>query len=538
MDIIIYNAKVLRADFSFSEAVAIEGNRIAKVGTNDEVLATKTEKTKIIDAQGQMVMPGFNDSHQHVYNMGTFLTNANLYGADSIDKVVEIGRAYIEEHQVPPGTILMGWGWNQDYFTDEKRLLNRHDLDRISTEHPIIFRRACGHVLGANTLAIELAGITKDTPQRDDGVFEVEADGTPSGVFNENAQDMLTCIEPELSVEYIKEKIMSSAEYAVSVGITTVQTNDLNSTSVEYPYMEQAYRELADEGKLPFRAYMQCCIMDPVEFKRYIDAGNYTGRGEGLYRTGPLKLFVDGSLGARTALMRKPYYDDNTTTGVEVLTQAQIDELVTLAQANNFSVAAHAIGDESINRMLTAYEKVYDPAKGNFLRHGIIHCQITDMELLERFKASDVMAYVQPIFIHYDMHIVEDRVGKDLAKTSYAWNTMDKLGIQTSYGSDAPVEDLDPFNNLYCAVTRKDLKGFPEGGYNPDECVTIEKAIERYTVGSAYMEFMEDEKGVLEEGKLADVIMLDQNLLEIPSDNIKDVKTVMTISDGRIVFER
>lgn len=536
MDTIIYNAKVLREDFSYSEAVAVKDGLVALVGTNDEVLAAKTNTTELIDAKGQLVMPGFNDSHQHLYNMGTFLSNCNLYNANSVDEIVERGRAYIEEKQLPTGKLLSGWGWNQDYFEGEKRLLNRHDLDRISTEHPIVFRRACGHVSGANTKAIEMIGLTGASPQVEGGVFELGDDGEPNGVFNENAQVLLKELEETLSVETIKEKIMTAAEYATSLGITTVQSNDLSLESVEFPYMYQAFRELVDEGKLPVRIYMQCTFPDPEELKKFISKGNVTHAGDEMLRVGPLKLFVDGSLGARTALMRKPYNDDPSTKGVEVLTQEQIDTLVKIADENNMQVAIHAIGDEAINRVLTSYERVYQEERGNNLRHGIIHCQITDIPMLERFKKYDVMAYVQPIFLHYDMHMVEDRVGKELADTSYAFGTMEKMGITTSYGTDAPVEDMHPFNNLHCAINRQDLKGNPAGGYNPAECVSVEKAIERYTMGSAYCEHREDKKGSLEVGKYADMIILDQNLLEIDKSKIKDTKVQLTMLNGKVVY--
>ena len=536
MNTILVNGKVLLEDGTFTEAIAIDNGLISAVGTNDEITVLKDDSTNIIDAKGQLVIPGLNDSHLHFQNLGNFLASLNLYGVSSIKEIISKSKEFIASHTFEPNQAIVGRGWNQDYFSDEKRLLNRHDLDEISTDYPLIFKRACGHVSVCNTKALQLTGINGTTPQVDGGVFEIGDDGEPNGVFNENAMRLIDSLLPEASLETVKEKLLVAAQHAVSNGLTSVQTNDLNFGTAEYPYIIQAYQELAASNELPIRIYLQCTFSEPTGFQSFIDQGYYTGYGDDRFKIGPLKMFVDGSLGARTALMRKPYHDDPNTCGVECLTQEQLNAMVKLADDNRFQVMVHAIGDEAICHVLTSYENVYNPETNNPLRHGVNHCQITDIPMLERFRDSNTLAFVQPIFLHYDLHIVADRVGDALASTSYAFNTMEELGIHTAYGTDAPVEDLNPFECMYCAVTRKDLSGNPKDGFYTNECVSIETAVERYTIGSAYASSEEDIKGTLSVGKLADLIILDKDIYTIDAEEIKDTHVVLAMVGGEVVY--
>jgi len=536
MNTILINGKVLKDDGTFVEAIAIKDGYISALGNNEEITQLKCSDTKVVDVGGKLVIPGLNDSHLHLYNLGAFLSALNLYGVTSIEKIISKSKEYITGKNLSENQTIVGRGWNQDYFTDEKRLLNRHDLDKITTEYPLYFKRACGHVTVCNTKALEVAGITSDTLQVAGGVFEIGGDGKPNGVFNENAQSLLQCLLPEVSFEMVKNYLRLAFKHAVSNGLTSVQTNDFTYGSPECEYILDAYKELLESNEVPLRVYIQCCFDEPKSFKEFIDSGYYTGYGNDRFKIGPLKLFIDGSLGARTSLMRNEYNDDPTTKGVACMSQEQLNELVEIADNNKFQVMVHAIGDEGICRVLNSYERVYNSSTNNPLRHGINHCQITDIEMLKRFKSSNSIAYVQPIFLHYDLHIVEDRVGRELASTSYAFKTMNDLGIRVAYGTDAPVEDLNPFECMYCAVTRKDLSGYPKDGFYTNESVTIEDTIRAYTIGSAYSSFEENIKGTLEVGKLADMVVVDRDLYTIDPSEIKDGRAVMTIVGGEIVF--
>lgn len=537
MNTLIYNGKIQGTQQQFFESIYIKGNRIEALGTNLELEKYKTEATQVIDAQGQLVLPGLNDSHLHLLSLGNFLGSVNCYGLDSIQEIISKGKSYLEKKNFQENEAIIGMGWNQDYFKDEQRLLHRKDLDQISTQIPLIFKRACGHVLCCNTKALELLNITCETPQVDGGVFEMDQDG-PTGIFNENAMQLVQPLMPKVDLQAVKETLKLAMNHAVAHGLTSVQTNDLMEADETAHLVIQAFQELEQENELLTRVYLQCCFKQPKHFQSFIEQGYSTGYGSNRFKIGPLKMFVDGSLGARTALMRQPYADDTSTSGVCCMTSEVLDEMVQLANDNNFQILVHAIGDGAIEEVLNSYEKIISPAQGNPLRHGINHCQITDLNLLHRFQERQILAFVQPIFLHYDIHIVEDRVGADLASTSYAFRTMEKLGIPIVYGTDAPVEDLNPFECMYCAVNRQDLSGYPSQGFHPQEKVSIESALHHYTQGGAYASFDEHEKGTLEKGKLADLIIVDQDLFTIDPASIKNTTVSLTMVDGQIVYEQ
>jgi predicted amidohydrolase YtcJ len=277
------------------------------------------------------------------------------------------------------------------------------------------------------------------------------------------------------------------------------------------------------------------CFSDLEAFKERIQKGYHLDENE-FNLSGPLKLFVDGSLGARTAQLRKPYKDDPSTSGIQCMSEEELDHYVSLADQNDVSVAIHAIGDQAMTFVLDAYQKVIK--NENKLRHGIIHCQITDLPLLHRFKAMDILAYVQPIFLHYDMHIVESRVGKDLASTSYAFKTMEDLKLHVSYGTDSPVEGLNVFQNIHCAIHRQDLKNNPPNGFYPLEKVDLETAIDNYTLGGAYANFQEKHLGRLLEGYKADLVILDKDIFTCDPSTIKDIQVELTMVNGVIVYQK
>ena len=533
MSTLIYNANIYVERGVFAQALLVgDDGRITAVGTEAEVRAAAHGNVTEYDAQGRTIVPGFNDSHQHLFNTGIALAAVRLQGANSIKEVIERSRRYIEENHPQPGEVIHGMGWNQDYFTDEHRLLTRHDLDKISTEHPIIFDRACGHILTCNTKALEMAGVTTETVPNAGGAIDQE-NGELTGVFRENARAQVRCLMSERSLETKKRLLRTAIRHANETGVTSVQTCDVRLGDWESTL--EAYDQVLSETPT-VRAYHQFSFMEPKGFQTFLNKGYRTGTGNDFNRIGPLKLFVDGSLGARTALMRKPYADDPSTCGIATLTPQEIDTLVGMAVQNQCGVVIHAIGDAAIENVLNAYDKVCDGT--NPLRLGIIHVQITDRPLLERFTKNDILALVQPIFLHYDTGIVEDRVGKELAATSYAFKTLVDLGVHTSFGTDSPVEDMDPIANIYCAVTRKNLRGEPQGGFHPEECMDVYQAVDAYTIESAYASFEEKVKGRLMKGYFADLVILSDNIFTVASDDILKVKVDATMVNGHFVYER
>ena len=531
---VIYNAKVYLERDCFAQAILIEGDRIRAVGSNEGILAAAPTDAERFDAAGRTIVPGFNDSHQHLQMVGELLGSIQLLGAASIAEVQQRTRDFIAKNNPAPGAVLHGMGWNQDYFTDESRLLTRADLDAVSTEFPIILERACGHILVANTAAIERAGITPDTPAVEGGAIDHDANGQLTGIFRENACQQVLCIRPERTVDSVAATLRLAMNHAAECGITSVQTMDLRPG--DWQTTLEAYRRVQAENPT-LRVYHQCNFMNPAAFQVFLDAGYRTGVGDAYNRIGPLKLFVDGSLGARTAVMRQPYHDDPDAQGIATLTQEEFNAMVQMAAANGCQVVTHAIGDGAIEEVLNGYDTVCRNGE-NPLRLGVVHCQITDLPLIRRFTENDILALVQPIFLHYDMTVVEDRVGKELASTSYAFETMRKLGIHTSFGTDSPVEDMNAIDNLYCAVTRKNLNGGPEGGFYPDERMDICDAVDAYTAESAYVSFEENVKGRIRPGYYADLVVLSEDIFTMPADDLRNTRIDATMVGGRFVYQR
>jgi predicted amidohydrolase YtcJ len=540
MDLILINGKIHTMDKlkPTAEAVVIKAETIVMVGSSEDAIKLKTDCTEIIDLQGKVLLPGFNDSHMHLLNFGLSLRMVDLNGVKAIDEIIERTKSFIEAKGIEKGRWIQGRGWNQDYFQGEKRFPTRYDLDMISAEHPIALSRACGHVCIVNSKALELMGITKDTPQVDGGYFDLDQEGEPLGIFRENALSLIYEKISSPKVPEVKAIIKEAAAYANSKGLTSVQSDDLESIpGGSSELVLQAYNELKEEG-LTLRVNEQCLLPDMNKLKKFLHKGYRTGYGNELFKIGPLKLLADGSLGARTAALCEPYADDKSTSGILVYDQKELEELVKLAHDSHMQVAVHGIGDKTMYMALEALEKALKDNPQEDHRHSIVHCQITDEVLLDKFRDMKVTAHIQPIFLHYDIHIVESRIGKEKAKRAYAFKTMNDKGIHIGMGTDCPVEPLDVMPCIYCAVTRKDLKGYPEKGWLPEERLSLEEAVYNYTMGSAYASFEDNIKGSITEGKLADLVVLSEDIFEVKPERIKDIKVEMTFLGGKLVYHR
>ncbi|NLT57475.1 MAG: amidohydrolase [Clostridiales bacterium] len=534
MNRVLYNGNIYVERDNFAQALWIEGDTIRAVGSNEAVLAAAPAGSERVDLNGATVVPGFNDSHLHMRSLGMSLRVVQLQNSTSMQEILERGRRFVAEQMVPAGALVMGRGWNHDYFTDERRMPNRHDLDQVSTVHPVYYIRTCGHAISVNTLALQMAGITSGTPQPEGGQFELGEDGQPNGIFHECGNRMFASLLPQPSTETFTNELRAAMAYAASMGVTCVQSNDCNEDN--YPEMLRALSNLRESGELLARYYAQSGFTKVENLRRFLDQGYATGHGDDLVRMGPTKLLVDGSLGARTALLRGRYADNAEAQGIQTLTNEVFDELVRMSDEAGSTVVTHAIGDGAIEMVLNSYDKVIQNGN-NRNRHGVVHVQITDRPLLQRFVDSDVLALIQPIFLHYDMHIVGDRVGPELAATSYAFGSMVRMGIHASYGTDCPVEDLNPYENIYTAVARRDLKCRPEGGYFPAEAVDVQTAIDCYTAESAYACFAEDRMGRLQPGYLADLVVLDANIFTVPHEDIRNIRPLATYVGGRPVYQ-
>lgn len=531
MKLLLKNGKIYQKRNLFTDALYMENGYIISSGSKALLEENRLKPSEIMDLDGKTVVPGFNDAHLHFYQAGVALSTVNLYGSASIEEMITRSQAFLEKQGKNLKT-LIGRGFNQDYFT-EKRLPTRTDLDRISRDIPIVFTRTCSHLAVVNSAALEKLNLSTPLPFIEGGQIDAASDGLPNGIFRENAIRLLDVLYEEESIDSALHHIRAAAEKALSYGITSVQVNDIWLDNPEAQVVEEAYRRYAEVNP-SIRIYHQVYAKDVETFSKRLESGFDCSESPFL-KYGLLKMFADGSLGARTAYLKKPYADDPSTRGIPTMSQELLESMIRTAEDHGIQTAIHVIGDGALERVLDAYEKVI---QDNRNRHGLIHVQITDQNLLERIRKLNLMVYAQPIFLHYDLHIVEDRVGKRLADSSYAFGTMEKLGIRVAYSSDAPIENFQVMENLHCAVNRQDLTLFPPEGYNMKEAVDRYTALDNITANSAYMSFEENRKGSLLPGYYADLVILEEPYFDVPADRIKDIKVLMTIVNGQIRYDR
>ena len=532
MKTIYINGDVFTVTNGHVEAFVVEDKQFIYVGNNKEAISYQGDDSTIIDLKGQFVTAGFNDSHMHVLNYGQTLNMANLStSTHSLEAVLDCLTRFIKEHKIPKGQWVKGRGWNHDFFKDVHRFVNRYDLDKVSTNHPIIITRACGHVAVCNSKAIEILNLTSDMPKVEGGEFEIE-NHELNGVFKENALHLIHSKIPQPSIPEIKEMLTTAFTSLNSYGITSAQTDDL-IVFENYKDILKAYQELDQENKMTVKIYEQSHFKDLETLKEFIQAGYHTGVGSDYFRIGPLKLMADGSLGARTALMSEPYHDDPSTQGIQIFKQEELNEIVDYASSHGMQIAIHSIGDKSTDMIIEAYENTLSKHPRTNHRHGIVHCQITRQDQLDKYKQLSLQAYIQSIFLDYDILIVEDRVGKERAKTSYAFKTLFDTN-HASNGSDCPVELPDVLKGIQCAITRYSTHG--QGPYNLKQALTVEEAITTFTLNGAYSSFEESSKGSIEVGKKADFVILETSPFCILPTKIKDISIKATYLDGIKVY--
>lgn len=538
MRTIYYGGTVYTGSLPLVEAFAVEDGQFIFAGTSRDALALAGEGVEKVDLKGRFICAGFNDSHMHLLNYGYALQVADLSSnTSSLAQVLETMRAFLREKRFAPGQWVRGRGWNHDYFTDEPRFPNRFDLDQVSTEHPVCIVRTCGHTCVVNTKALEMIGVTADTPQPEGGCFELGEDGKPNGVFRENGMDLVYAKLPRPGVSELKTMLLDAQSHLNSYGVTSCQTDDFTTfTNVDWHDIMEAYRQLEAEGRMTVRMAQQAQLTTVKDLEAFLTEGYNTGWGDEWVKVGPLKILGDGSLGARSAYLSRDYADKPGYRGIPIYTQQQFDDLIGCANRNGMQVAVHAIGDGILDRVLSAYKKALAENPRTDHRHGVVHCQITRPDQLADFAALDLHAYIQPIFLDYDIHMVEQRVGTQLASTSYAFRTLIDSGVWTSSGTDCPVELPRALACIQCAVTRCTLKDHV-GPYLPEEGFTVQQAIDSYTIHSAHATFEEQVKGRIAPGYLADFVVLGKNPFETDPFAIADIPVLATYVGGKCVYQ-
>ena len=525
-----WNGCVYTGKLPLQQAFLVEDGKFSAVGSNEEVLAQNADNT--VDLDGKFVCAGFNDSHMHLLNLGQALSVAPLHlYTGSLQEMV----LCLQQMQPGRGGWILGRGWNQDLFADVHRMPNRWDLDKVSLEYPVCAVRACGHAMVVNSKALELLGITANTPQIPGGEIVME-NGEPNGILFDNAMDLIYGAVPPPEKEDIKAMLIAACKMLGSYGITSCQSDDYCVfQNTPWEVINEAYRELEESGELTVRVYEQANFTNLPGLKRFVEAGNLTGVGTDCFKVGPLKMLGDGALGARTAYLSMPYADAPHTRGLSVFTPEVFDEMIGYAHEQGMQVAVHCIGDACLDLVLNSIEKAQADHPRADHRHGIVHCQITRPDQLDRIAKLGLRVYAQSIFLDYDLHIVEERVGKELAGSSYCWKTLMHNGVTVSNGSDCPVELPNVMGGIQCAVTRCDLKG--TGPYLPAEAFTVQEALDSFTKAGALASFDEDIKGEISTGMLADFVVLGENPFETEPSKLKDIPILATYLGGKMVHQ-
>lgn len=532
MDKLFYNGKIrtLNDDDSVVQAVGVKDGRIEFIGTNEEAAEIACEEK--IDLQGRLMLPGFVDSHLHMLHYAFVEKSVKLFDCTSVEDCLAAAEKKIKSQGERSLTWLFCRGWNETHF-DEPRYPHKDELDALRSDIPIIMVRVCGHAAVTNTCGLKRL-------EKIPNFAEIERDvDFETGTLKENAIQFFYSILEAPSQEEIEEYIVYGNQKLNEAGITAIQSDDLASLpGKNWRRIMDAFRSLDEKGQLTVRVYEQCLFERMEDGKAFVEEGFCTGQTGNKFTIGPMKMLQDGSLGAMTAAMEEPYEGETENRGLIIYTQEELDDMLDFCDRHQMQTAIHCIGDRAMNMVIEAIEKSgarKDNPKG---RHGIVHAQITNPQILKKMAEQEILAYVQPVFVDLDMDVVESRIGAHRMEGVYAWKSMLDLGIRTMGGSDAPVVSFDILENLYFTVTRKNMKGLPEEGWIPSEKMGIDEAVKLFTKYPAYGSCTESENGTIELGKHADLVVLAEDLYKVEPDHIKDVKVDMTVSAGEIVYQR
>ncbi len=527
-DLVILHGHVWTVDKTRprAAAVAVADGRIVAVGTDSEISEWIGPKTKQIDAAGKSVFPGFNDAHVHFSSGGKEISGVHLRDAATREEFAR--RIGEEAKHLHNGEWITGGTWDHELWGGE--LPARDWIDSVTQNNPVFVTRYDGHMGLANSLALKLAGITRATKDVPGGTIVRDASGNPTGVMKDAAADLIYRVIPAETEAQLLRDIRAAMREAARHGVTSIQ--DISSTE-DF----RAYQTLERRGELTLRIYS---ITPLPQWQGPATAGIRAGFGDAWLHTGALKGFADGSLGSTTALFEQPYSDAPNTSGIPnamMLPEGNMLKMALGADKAGLQLAVHAIGDKANRIMLDIYTEV-EKQNGQRpdRRWRIEHAQHLRPEDFERFAKLGVIASVQPYHAIDDGRWAEKRIGHERCKTTYAFRTLLDHGVKLAFGSDWTVAPLDPILGVYAAVTRATLDGKNPNGWFPEQKLTAAESVEAYTMGSAYAEFRETEKGSITPGKWADLVVLDSDLFAIAPEKIKDAKVLHTIAGGRIVY--
>lgn len=521
----IVNAKIWTGDEAqpWAEAILIKGETIVHVGTIEEVEKMVSDGTELIDAKGQMLLPGFNDSHVHFIDGGFGLSSVSLRDAKTKQEFIDRIAAFVKT--VPPGTWILNGDWDHTNWGGE--LPEASWIDSVSIGHPVFVQRLDGHMGLANSAAMKLSKISPATADVEGGSIIRAKNGMPEGIFKDNAMGLIGQHISDPSDELKDRALQAAMKYVAEKGVTSVQSMG------SWADLE-VYRRFAKNGLLNTRIY---AVVPLYTWKKLSEEVKKSGKGDSWLKIGGLKGFVDGSLGSHTAAFKKPFSDTLADSGFLVTPVKELYETISAADKVGLQVMVHAIGDKAIEEQLNIFERVGKENGKRDRRFRIEHAQHIAPEDLSRFSSLKVIASMQPYHAIDDGRWAEKLIGSERIKTTYAFKSLLDNQAVLAFGSDWFVAPPTPIEGIYAAVSRRTLDDKNPKGWVPEQKISVEQALKAYTYNSAYAAFDESNKGVLKKGYLADFVILDQNLFNIKPEDIRKVKVMKTYVGGKLVFD-
>ena len=509
----------------WAEAMLVRGEEILAVGDNDEVTGLADKGAQVVDLEKHFVMPGFNDAHVHIGGAGQDWLAVRLNGAQSVAELQKRLVEGVAQHK--EGEWITGSGWDHTFWP-EKKFPSRQQLDVVSPKNPVILTHISGHVAVANSLALQLSGVTKSTSNPSGGEIERDDQGEPTGMLKEGAaMHLVESKIPSPTPDERRRGIELALADIAKNGVTSAQDNSAWEDFL-------TYRAIKNDGKLTVRITEWLPFAAPLEKLEQMRRDG--GTTDPWLRTGALKMVTDGALGSRTAAMLAPYSDDPSTSGIMTMEPEKLRTLAVERDKAGFQLNFHAIGDRANRVALDAFEAAAKANGPRDRRDRIEHAQVVALSDIPRFARLPVIASMQPSHETSDMRWAEQRVGPERAKGAYAWASMQKFGVRLAFGTDYDVEPISPFRGLYACVTRELPTGGPQGGWQPQEKISLADCIRAYTSGSAYGEFMEGKKGELKAGEFADFIVLSNDLTKIEPREYMSTRVLRTVVGGRTAY--